>query len=383
MLTLSAQHIELLTAFRRELHQNPCLSLEEQPTIDRIVAFLAEHASGECVRIVDGHGLVCHFRSGQSGPHVVVRADVDALPIRETSGVGYASENQGVSHSCGHDGHSAILCGLAIALTQDPIQKGSVTLLFQPAEEIGRGSAMVLNDPYFVGLNIDQIVALHNIPGEPAGKVIVKEGVQCAASTGVVLKLLGETAHAATPESGKSPIQASMEILHYLKELPDLFKGSGFGLRVTVAGISSGGPNFGVSPGQSTIWATLRTLDTELLAKASHELKLKTQELATKHGLGHEFELTEHFDATFNDPELVKNFIEISSQWGSKIEIMNGPFLWSEDFGKFTSKFRGFLFGLGAGEQCHPLHHSAYNFPDEIIPTGIKLFEKYIRDQLK
>jgi len=314
---------------------------------------------------------------------VVVRADVDALPIREMSGVVYASENEGVSHSCGHDGHSAILCGLAIALTHDPVQKGDITLLFQPAEEIGRGAGMVLDDPYFAGLKIDQIVALHNIPGERAGKVMVREGVQCAASTGVVLKLMGETAHAASPEAGNSPIQASMEVIQYLNEMPEVFKGTGFGLRVTVAGISSGGPNFGVSPGQSTIWATLRTLDTDLLAEFCHNLKLMTQEIASEHGFEYDFHLTEHFDATFNDPDLVKNFIRLSKDQGTEVEIMHDPFLWSEDFGKFTSKFKGCLFGLGAGEECHPLHHSAYDFPDEIIPVGIKLFENYIRERVK
>lgn len=372
-----------MKAFRRELHRNPCLSLEEQPTIERIAAFLGEHSSGECVRIVEGRGLVCHFRSGQEGPHIVVRADVDALPIRESSGLGYASGNEGVAHSCGHDGHSVILCGLAIALTQDLVQKGAVTLLFQPAEEIGRGAEMVLNDPHFAGLKIDQILALHNIPGERVGKVMVKEGVQCAASTGVVLKLMGETAHAASPEAGKSPIRASMELIEYLNEMPKFFKDSGFGLRVTVAGISSGGPNFGVSPGQSTIWATLRTLETELLEKSCNKLRQLTQEIAEKHGLGYDFKLTEHFDATYNNPDLVKNFIQLTTDQGSEVEVMKDPYLWSEDFGKFTSKYHGFFFGLGAGEQCHPLHHSAYDFPDEIIPTGIKLFETYIRDRLK
>lgn len=312
------------------------------------MAFLREHSSGECVRIVDGRGLVCHFRSGKEGPHVVVRADVDALPIRESSGVGYASGTDGVAHSCGHDGHSAILCGLAIALTQDPIRKGAVTLLFQPAEEIGQGAGMVLGDPYFAGLNVDQIVALHNIPGERAGKVMVREGVQCAASTGVVLKLVGETAHAASPEAGKSPIQASMEVVKYLNDLPNLINGTSFGLRVTVAGISAGGPNFGVSPGQSTIWATLRTLETELLEESCDNLRQMTKEIAAKHGLGYEFQLAEHFDATFNDPDLVQNFIQTLKESGTEVEIMNDPFLWSEDFGKFTSKFKGFLFGLGA-----------------------------------
>ncbi len=375
--------IDKLIELRRELHRYPFLSLDEQPTIDRIASFLGEYAAGECVRIVDGRGLVCHFRSGQDGPHLVVRADVDALPISESSGVDYASENDGIAHSCGHDGHSAILCGLAMALTKDPIQKGTISLLFQPSEENGRGAKMVLEDPYFVGLSIDQIIALHNIPGFKKGNVLIRKGVQCAASTGVIIKLLGETAHAATPESGISPIKASVDIINYLNEMPESMPGPGFGLRVTIAGFSSGGPNFGVSPGQSTIWATLRTLDTTLLKDSCSALEAEVIDIASNHGLKSEVHLTEHFDATMNDSDLVNDFIQTAEGSGLQVQLMNEPFSWSEDFGKFTSKYPGFLFGLGAGEQCYPLHHSAYNFPDQIIAYGVELFENYVRELLK
>jgi amidohydrolase len=384
-LALTASHIELLTEFRRELHQNPYVSLEEAPTIDRIATFLEKHTSGECIRIADGRGLVCRFESGVEGPELVVRADVDALPISERSGREYASQRHGVAHSCGHDGHSAILCGLAISLSQNLIQKGSVTLLFQPAEEIGQGAQLVLHDAYFRDLKIDQIVALHNIPGSKKGRVLIREGVQCAASTGVIIKLKGETAHAATPESGKSPIKAMMDVTEYLNEMSGKITGSqtGFGLRVTIAGMSAGGPSFGVSPGFGTVWATLRTLDTHLLNESCEILRRHISEISKNHGLEHEIELTEHFDATQNDSELVQQFTDIIRDVGYEVDKMDEPFSWSEDFGKFTSSYSGFLFGLGAGEHCHPLHHSAYDFPDEIIPDGVHLFETYIRDQLK
>lgn len=379
----NSDHSELLKTLRRKLHSEPHLSLSEQPTIDLLERFLLEHCDGECVRIVQGNGLMCHFKSDQDGPHLVVRADVDALPINESSGVEYASKNKGISHACGHDGHSTILCGLAIALSENPIQRGSITLLFQPAEEIGKGSQLVLEDRSFLELNIDQFIALHNIPGYELGSVLIRKGVQCAASTGVIITLNGETAHAATPEAGNSPIQAAIDIIDYLNGMAKIISGPGFGLKVTVAGVSSGGPNFGVSPGQATIWATLRTLDTDLLKSSCSSLETTVMEIASKHGIKVEMNLTEHFDATINNSDLVDRFIKCVQDSGYPLIYMEEPFYWSEDVGRFTTRYPGFLFGLGAGLQCFPLHHSAYDFPDELIPFGVDIFENYIREHLK
>jgi len=174
-----------------------------------------------------------------------------------------------------------------------------------------------------------------------------------------------------------------MEVVECLNSLPGDVSEPGFGLRITVAGFSCGGPNFGVSPGHATIWATLRTMDTDLLNESCTLLESRVLEIASNHELNLGFNLTEHFDATMNDPELVQKFVKCTKSIGAEVQIMEEPFYWSEDFGRFTTKTPGFLFGLGAGENCHPLHHSAYDFPDEIIPTGIKLFEIYIRELLK
>jgi len=367
--------------FRKSLHAQPRASADEHETIDRVVAFLHEYTEGVTTRIVHGTGLLCQFNSGNDGKHVLVRGDVDALPIQETSGVEHASTIDGLAHSCGHDGHTAILCCLAVKLTKTSLQTGKVTLLFQPAEEIGAGAELVLKDPEFQQLDIDQVIALHNIPAEPLGTVLVRNGIICAASTGVVITFMGETGHAASPQLGKSPINPTIECLTWLNELPEKIQGPGFGLRVTIAGFNSGGPHFGVAPAESTIWCTLRTLDNLLLSDVRELVESKVHDIASKSNLACKITFVEHFDATYNNDDLVSSLTTVLKTHDIPYKQLESPFLWSEDFGRFTSRFKGLFFGIGAGVNCYPLHHSSYDFPDDLIESAAIVFDKYVRNQ--
>lgn len=377
------EQIKLLTDFRRKLHQFPLVSGEESKTIDKIIEYLSGRVDTKMTRIVDGKGLICEFDSGHEGPSILVRADVDALPIQESSKKSYQSIHKGKAHSCGHDGHTTILCGVAERLHENPILKGKVILLFQPSEEIGEGSQMVLDDSYFAELKIDQVIALHNIPGVELGHVLWKSGVMCAASTGVIVSIKGETGHAAYPELGNSPIETVNQLISVFNELPKQINGPGFGLRVTIAGINAGGPNFGVSPSDALLWLTLRTLDQKVLDEACNKVESVVTDICEKAGQQYKIEFTEYFEVTKNDESLITDFKEVISAMNLPNEELTEPFNWSEDFGRFTSKYPGFLFGLGSGLDCKPLHHSAYDFPDDLIPHGIRIFENYLRTQLQ
>ncbi|MCH8496512.1 MAG: M20/M25/M40 family metallo-hydrolase, partial [Balneolales bacterium] len=146
---LETKSLKALTGFRHELHQHPELSGEEVETARRVADYLSRFEAFEVTTGVGKHGILATIDSGKKGCHTVLRAELDALPIQESTDVPYASVNEGVGHHCGHDGHIAILCGMAEGLTKNPIRKGKVTLLFQPAEEIGAGAEMMLNDPVF------------------------------------------------------------------------------------------------------------------------------------------------------------------------------------------------------------------------------------------
>ena len=188
--------LDLLIQLRHHLHARPELSGQECDTAGRVGEFIRAHTKAEIINGLGGAGMAAVFEGSSPGPTVMFRADLDALPILERSGVEYRSGVEGVAHLCGHDGHMAILCGLAQHLSARPPQKGRAVLLFQPAEETGSGAAQVIADPRFDRIRPDYAFALHNLPGYPAGSVVWRKGVCASASRGLVIRLQGSSAQA-------------------------------------------------------------------------------------------------------------------------------------------------------------------------------------------
>lgn len=373
--------LSVLKTFRQELHSNPFPSGSEGPTIHKIREFLERHGTFSFTDLVGGRGLLVESpnKSEKTGsPAVLIRADVDALPINETSGKSYASKNENYAHSCGHDGHSAIVCGLAIILSQNPSRYGNVSFVFQPDEETGEGAQWILDDVAFDPNQYDSVIGFHNIPESELGVVYAREGVICAASIGITIHLIGETSHAASPEKGRSPVPAVQRILDDLNEYVDSYSDTRQFLRLTTTGIQSGGPNFGISPGEGNIWLTLRTLDNDLLDSAKKKIESITQKWAEKYGLEFQIDYSEEFHATVNNSDLAFIFEHAMHEHEIKYHKLKDPYLWSEDFGRFSTRIPGLYFGIGAGFDTKPLHHSAYDFPDELLQPGIDALKTII-----
>jgi len=208
-----------LIAFRKYLHKYPELSKKEHETAKKIKEFLSTTLPDEIIHGVGGTGLAAIYNGKNPGKTIMIRGDIDALPIAEINNFEYASVNKNVSHKCGHDGHTTILAGLSIILNDKPIESGRVVLLFQPAEETGEGAAQVLSDSKFTELKPDYVFALHNLPGFDLNKVVIKEKHFAAASKGMIVKLFGKTSHAANPEHGISPALAVAEIIQQFNSL--------------------------------------------------------------------------------------------------------------------------------------------------------------------
>ena len=250
--------IEELVAFRHALHKNPELSGKEVATAAIILQKIKELGANKIVANLGGHGIAAIFDSGVPGPCVLFRAELDALPIVETSGVPWASNVHGVAHLCGHDGHMTMLLALGKLLSRKKPKKGRVVLMFQPAEEDGSGARAVLADPKFATLAPDWAFAIHNEPGLPFGYVGIKEGVINCASRGLAIRLSGRTSHAAEPELANSPITILPEVL---KTLDALGRGGpvGDGFRLsTITHVEVGEKTFGITPGEATIYVTIR-----------------------------------------------------------------------------------------------------------------------------
>ena len=365
--------LQKIIELRQELHQQPELSDSEFITAERITNFLVQYNPTEIIRGIGGNGIICIFKGSEDGPSVLFRCDMDALPIDEENDFKYKSKEKGVSHKCGHDGHMAIMAGLADLFSKNLPKKGQAILLFQPSEENGQGAKRVLNDEKFKELKIDYVFALHNLPGFPEGEVILKKDAFASASKGLVIKLVGKTSHAAEPENGLSPAMAMSNIIKELTFLPSENRFADFTL-VTVVFAKLGEIAFGTSPGNAEIMATLRSYsnnDMQLLTERAHTI---VKENAFRHNLKFEISFTEEFPATINNKESIKDIEKAVVSNSLKYRHLSEPFRWSEDFGYFTQKFPGAIFGLGSGENHPQLHNPDYDFPDSIIENGVRMF---------
>jgi len=358
---------------RHKLHQNPEVSNNEFVTAETISAFINKFSPDE-VHTISKTGKAFVFKGKNLGKTLIFRAELDALPIAENSKLEYKSKNNNVSHLCGHDGHMAIVAGLAQRIAENPPLNGKVVLLFQPAEEVEQGAKDVIEDAEFLKINPHYIFALHNIPGVESKKIILKKGSFAAASKGMTVKLYGKTSHAAEPENGISPANAIALIIQQLNYLSDnkiLFKDLTL---LTIIHIVLGEISFGTSPGYAEIRVTLRAFENDdmlLLTKKSEQI---IKNIALNEKLLCDISYSEIFPATVNSDVCFEIIKESAFDNNLEIEYIDKPYKWSEDFAYYAQKYKSGFFGLGAGTNHSQLHNPDYDFPDEIIESGINMF---------
>lgn len=378
MLT-NADLVELV-ALRHALHRSPEVSGAEALTARAVVAFTQGTGPDEVITGLGGHGVALVFDSGQPGPTVMIRAELDALPIVEKPGHDHGSQVPGVAHLCGHEGHTTILTGLARLLGRQRPTSGRVVLMFQPAEEDGSGAAAVMADTRFAAIAPDWGFALHNLPGLPVGSVVLEPGPANCASRGMKIQLVGKESHAAQPEMGVSPALAIAQIIPALMAAgpggatsPDL-------RLVTVTHVQMGQPAFGITPGQGELWCTLRTLTDNRMAALVADAKGIVQ--AAAQGLGVTVTYHDDFAACTNDADATARLRAAVA--AEEIPLINGdmPLRASEDFGRFGACARTAMLYIGAGTEHAALHNPDYDFPDDLIAPGVRIFARVIADLL-
>ena len=377
---LTNADIQELTEFRRHLHQYPELSGQEGDTAARIAVALEALLPTRIVTGLGGHGVAAIFDSGVAGPTVLFRAELDALPIPEESGVDWTSRVAGTAHLCGHDGHMTMLLGLARLLHRRRVACGRVILMFQPAEENGSGARAVVSDPRFGDLAPDWAFAIHNEPGLPFGYVGTRAGLINCASRGLALRIEGRTSHAAEPELARSPVPLLGEIIARLESL-----GRGGALDddfrlATVTHVTAGEPSFGITPGTADICVTLRASTDEGVDDMEAVARQQTEQLCRRKELTVVFSTHDDFAASINDAEAVT----VARRALNTLEIKNGsegvPMRASEDFGIFGWGAKSAMLCLGPGVDHPALHQPDYDFPDDLIPIGAHVFEAIAHD---
>lgn len=381
-MTLSQTDIAELTALRHALHAAPDLSGEEAGTAARIAGALTPLAPDALLTGLGGHGLAAVFAGAAPGPTVLFRCELDALPIEERGSPPHRSRNPGKAHLCGHDGHMAILMGLARIFARQRPARGRAVLLFQPAEETGAGAAAVIADPGFETVLPDYAFSLHNLPGLPLGHVGLAPGPVNCASRGMAVTLTGKSAHASEPENGTSPMGALTRLMPALTALGHGTTAERDFALVTITHAEMGAPAFGIAPGEATLHATLRTLTDDRMASLCAATEGLVRDTAAAEDLRVDIAWHDIFAHCENGAEATAIIARALDTLGLAHDARGLPMRASEDFGRFGHRARAAMFFLGAGEDHAALHNPDYDFPDALLPVGTRIFAQIARDLL-
>lgn len=381
-MTLTNTDIVELTSFRRRLHRFPEVSGEEKETAARICAMLAQHSPDQTITELGGHGVAAVFNGADEGPTVLFRCELDALPIFETSDISHRSTIPGKGHLCGHDGHMTIIAGLARILSRNRPARGRVVLLFQPAEENGVGAEAVIADPKFETIAPDFAFSLHNMPGLPLGHVGLKSGPVNCASRGMRITLFGKSSHASEPEKGNSPMPVLSSLMPALTALSEgLPEDEDFAL-ATITHAQMGAPAFGIAPGEATLFVTLRTLIDDRMQALCDRAEALLADTAKTHGLRASHNYEDVFLHCENGTQATAIIARALDALGISHDERGLPMRASEDFGRFGHSAKSAMLFLGAGADHAAVHNPDYDFPDDLIPQGVRIFERITRDLL-
>lgn len=362
---------DLCINLRHELHENAEISGHENKTMKILIDFLRSNTTFNIV-MKDGYFIAEKIMS-KSAFNLAFRADMDAISMLETTDIQYKSNNTTAAHKCGHDGHCAILAGLALEIEETPIEHKNIFLIFQPSEEVGLGAKKIVLDGLLEENKIDEIYSLHNIPGYALGSVLYKRDVFACASKGIIINLLGKPSHAAYPEYGINPSYAAADIINFLNNSTNSSLYSGMVL-CTIVNINIGERAFGTAAAAGEILLTLRGENEADLMKLENQILVFIEKCSRSHKIDFKISYSDEFPETRNHDTCINKILKVCDNNDYSCEELQFPFRWSEDFGYYLKNIKGAMFGLGDGKLQPQLHTSNYDFPDSIIKTGVDVF---------
>jgi hippurate hydrolase len=371
---------------RRDIHQHPELAFEEHRTADLVAAKL--ESWGYAVhRGLGGTGVVGTLTRGTSPRRLGLRADMDALPIEEATGVEWASSKPGLMHACGHDGHTAMLLAAAKTIANDATFDGTLNLIFQPAEEGGGGAVRMMADGLFEQHPCDAVFAMHNMPGVPQGHFVFRDGAAMASSDYVTIRIHGTGGHGAMPHRAADPLVAASSIVMALQTIVARNVDPLHTAVVTVGAMHAGQAN-NVIPALATLELSVRALDPEVRRLLEQRIKSLVAAQAQSFGVTAEIDWRPGYCVLVNT-ETETNFARqvALDLVGAEHVTLHGPALTgSEDFAFMLEKIPGsyLLIGNGDGDSAGAcmVHNPGYDFNDDNIATGsaywVALVERYL-----
>lgn len=380
-----------IISWRRDIHSHPELSQQEART-SALVAKTLEELSLEVTRNVGGHGVVGLIKGKNAGKTIGLRADMDALPLNEDTGLPYASETQGVMHACGHDAHTAILLGAACALSEmrDRLN-GSVKFIFQPAEELNPtgGAPGMIRDGVLENPHVDALIALHVWPVYETGKIAVRPGALMAASDRIFLTVHGRTAHGSRPDQGNDAIVTAANVITGLQSIISRSV-SPLDSAVLTIGTIHGGYRYNVIPDTVKLEGTVRTLSPEVQSRMPELITRTANGIAQALGSSCDVEYVKGYPPLVNDAGLFALVSEsVRKVLGDEALIVaDEPDLAAEDFAFFARQRPALMVWLGCRpsdvkvEDAPKLHNTKFCPDENCFKYGVDYFVQSALDFL-
>jgi hippurate hydrolase len=387
-LTRSSDHslsidIETFVRLRRDLHAHPEIAREEVRTSGTIARLLGEW--GYQVHTgIGGHGVVGVLRRGHGSKSIAIRADFDALPILEETGLPYASRYSGKMHACGHDGHTAILLAAAAELARAPAPDGTFIAVFQPAEEIGQGAKAMFEDRLLERFAFDAVFGLHNIPGTPVGTFGFRAGRFWTAVDNLEITIRGFGGHGGLPHLARDPLVAGAHMVVALQTIVSRNTDPLESAVVTLGAFNSGNVN-NVIPDKAILALNVRTFDGSVRDMILKRIDAIATHLANAFQVEAEVRYQRGTRAVVNDGAMTAFARDVARDLGETtlVEDQIGPMSVSDDFSEFLVRRPGSYVVIGNGVESLPLHHPKYDFNDALIAPAAAYWSALVRAYLQ
>ena len=375
-----------IQAWRREIHQHPELGYEEKRTSAFVAELLRQFGCDEVVTGLGGTGVVGLIKGRKPGGKgdvrtIGLRADMDALPIEEATGLPYASKTSGKMHACGHDGHTAMLLGAARYLAETRNFAGDAVVIFQPAEEGGFGAEAMIKDGLFDRFAIDQVYGMHNGPGIPVGAFAIRPGPIMASTDAVNIHIEGRGGHAARPHLSIDSVMVGAQLITALQSIVSRSVDPLEAAVVSMCEFHAGNAR-NVIPQTAEIRGTVRTLTPEVRALVGKRVREVVEGVARMTGAKIDLEYEPGYPVVNNHPAQTDFAIGVAKEIAGNANVSEmPPMMGGEDFAYMLEKRPGAFIFCGNGNSAG-LHHPAYNFNDEAIVFGTSYWIKLVENAL-
>lgn len=373
-----------LAEWRHELHRHPETAFEEVRTA-AFAADILEKLGYAVERNVGGTGVVASLTAGTGGRAIGLRADMDAIAVQETGTCAYRSETPGKMHACGHDGHTATLLGAALLLAESRDFNGTVRLIFQPAEEPGKGAAAMLADGLLERFPMQEIYGFHNMPALPAGTIHTRGGGIMASEDNFTIRIHGKGGHASSPHLGTDPLVAAAQVILGLQTIVSRNANPLQSAVISCTEIHTDGAHNAI-PSNVEITGDTRSFSPAMQRLIENRMRAVCEGVGLACGVGVEFSYTHEFAPTVNDPACAAYAVQAAGHvvGEEKVDAECEPCMVSEDFGLYLQKIPGCFAFLGSRkeEEFLLLHHSGFDYNDAVLETGARYLAQLARERL-